>query len=551
MNEYAPGPDLMPARMLNEFVYCPRLFHLEWVDQRWAANEDTAAGIFTHRPVDSRGGVMPAPDAEESARTTYSVSLSDDDWGLTAVIDRVDHLDGTSTPVDRKKGHPQADGTPWPADRVQVLAQAALLEAGGYRVPHAELSYAEAGVVVQVRWDQAAADELRSIVALAKQGADALVPPPPLVDSPKCPRCSLVGLCLPDETNAMLLRSSRPPRQIVPRNPDDQPLYVTEQGAYVTTKSERLVVTARDKEVIADVRLLDVSQVCVFGHVQVTTEAITRTLAAAAPVLWMSYGGWLNGWAQGAPSKYVQLRRAQVAAMGDGAIARRMIGGKIRNQRTLLRRNAKVPLPDSIVASLRALASAADSAESVSSLLGLEGTAARLYFENFTRMLSPEVGLGADFNLNGRTRRPPLDPVNALLCFCYALLTKDLVAACLGVGLDPYLGVLHSPRYGRPALALDLLEEFRALVGDSVVLQVLNNGEVGPSDFVRRNAGCQLTQNARRKVIAAYERRLATILRHPVSGYKITYRRCLDVQARLLAAVMIGELPEYVPLVTR
>jgi CRISPR-associated protein Cas1 len=131
------------------------------------------------------------------------------------------------------------------------------------------------------------------------------------------------------------------------------------------------------------------------------------------------------------------------------------------------------------------------------------------------------------------------------------MLTKDLVAVTLGVGLDPYLGVFHRSRHSRPALALDLAEEFRPLIADSVVIGVLNNGEIGPRDFVRRGGAVALTGEGRKSVLRAYERRLDTAIRHPVFGYRITYRRVLDVQARLLAAVLVGELPEYVPMVTR
>jgi len=157
----------------------------------------------------------------------------------------------------------------------------------------------------------------------------------------------------------------------------------------------------------------------------------------------------------------------------------------------------------------------------------------------------------ADFDMNGRARRPPPDVLNCLLSFCYALLVKDLVAICLGVGLDPYLGVMHRPRFGRPALALDLAEEFRPLIAESTVINLLNNGEIQSKHFVRRNSGVTLTADGRKKVIEGYERRLDTSIVHPIFRYKISYRRVLDVQARILAAVVLGELDTYTPMVTR
>lgn len=142
-------------------------------------------------------------------------------------------------------------------------------------------------------------------------------------------------------------------------------------------------------------------------------------------------------------------------------------------------------------------------------------------------------------------------PINALLGFTYSLLVKDMVAICLGVGLDPYLGVYHRPRYGRPALALDLIEEFRPLIADSVVVNVLNNGEVTESSFRRSGQSVWLTADGRKAVIRAYERRLDTQIKHPVFKYRISYRRVMDVQARIFAAVMIGEIDEYSPMTTR
>jgi CRISP-associated protein Cas1 len=151
----------------------------------------------------------------------------------------------------------------------------------------------------------------------------------------------------------------------------------------------------------------------------------------------------------------------------------------------------------------------------------------------------------------GRNRRPPTDPVNALLSFCHAMLVNDCVVALLAAGLDPYVGMYHQPRFGRPALALDLAEEFRPLIGDSVVLTVVNNGEIGTSDFVTRAQGVALTNAGRRKVIAAYERRMRSQLTHPLFRYRASYRRSLEIQARLLAAVLVGDTDTYRPLTTR
>lgn len=544
------APVLLPARMINEFVYCPRLYYMEWVDSRWNDNTDTARGDVAHSSVDSRGGQMPSPDSEEPPLITTSVHLSDQELGVTAIIDRVDHHDGCCSSVDYKVGHPQQDGQPWPADRAQALVQAALLHKAGYRVSSAELYYRATHERVTIPWTADLIEEVTALVGRARSAAAALQPPPPLVNSARCPRCSLVGLCLPDEVNCLLDRSTAPPRRLTPKNPDQAPLYVTEQGAVVGVRSGSLRVT-KNKETLGEFRLIDVSALCVFGHVQVTTDALSRLWNHGATVLWFSFGGWLNGWAQGRPSKYSELRRRQVAANSQGgALARPMIEGKIRNQRTLLRRNAKTETVGTLD-SLGRLADQARSAETLGELLGVEGAAARLYFQNFTKMLASPNHFGALFDALGRNRRPPLDPINAMLSFCYSLLVRDVVSACLAVGLDPYIGILHRNRYGRPSLALDIAEEFRPLVADSTVISVINSHRINLTDFKTTTIGCSLTNPGRKKIIAAYEHRMSTELHHPVFKYSLSYRRTIDIQARMLAAVMIGELDTYRPVVTR
>ena len=183
-------------------------------------------------------------------------------------------------------------------------------------------------------------------------------------------------------------------------------------------------------------------------------------------------------------------------------------------------------------------------------LLGIEGTAGRRYFGEFNRMLKAE-GSPPEFDFEGRNRRPPKDPVNALLSLAYAMLAREWTVTLHAVGLDPYLGVYHQPRYGRPALALDLMEEFRPLIADSVVLTAINNGEVRATDFIRRMGSVALTTEGRRRFIETYERRMSQEITHPVFGYQVSYRRILEVQARLFGRYLCGEIAEYPSFTTR
>jgi CRISPR-associated protein Cas1 len=548
------APDLVPASMLRAFAYCPRLCYLEWVSGVFEDSDDTVAGAWAHRVVDDEQGAAPAP-GEGEVIEAHSLRLSSEELGLTAQIDLVEGDAGAVVPVEYKKGSgPREAGAAWPGDRLQLCAQALLLREAGYRCEHGFIYYAGARRRVQIVFDDGLIHETLTTLGAMRRVASQPEAPPPLVDSPKCPRCSLVGLCLPDEVNLLRSRSATRPRRLVPRDDAGAPLYVTEQSSTVRLREGRLAVTVGDEK-LASFRDIDVSQLCVYGSVQVTTQALRHLLANEVPVCWFTHGGWFAGMASGLPSKHVALRLAQYQT-GSSPRAleacRAMIHGKISNARTFLRRNARRPVEEPLDR-LRSAATAALEAVDLESLLGIEGAAARTYFQAFSSTLNPPGDLQqvALFDFEGRNRRPPRDAVNCLLSFAYALLVKDLTVTCAAVGLDPFYGLYHRPRYGRPALALDLAEEFRPLVGDSVAVQVINNGEVRKSDFASRAGAVGLTQAGRRKVLLAYERRLGHLARHPLFGYRTTYRRAFEVQARLLGAWLLGEIPTYRPFTTR
>jgi len=544
-------PELIPARMLNEFAYCPRLFFLEWVDRLWQGNADTEEGDWRHRRVDAGGGAAPLPE-EGELKAARSLELSSETLGITAKLDLVEAASGGGViPVDTKKGRPARDGTSWDADAVQVCAQVLLLREHGYQADRGEIFYAQTRQRVPVEITETLIARTLKIASAARDVAAHPAPPPPLRSSPKCGRCSLAPICMPDELNVLAGREESRPRRLIAADPDAHPLYVTEQGATIGVDGGRLVVSKYREELVS-ARLIDVLHVSAWGNVQVTAQALRTLFDSGISVFHFSYGGWLQGVSAGLPSKNVNLRiRQSVAAVRrDLAAPRRMISGKIRNARVFLRRNSDDSAAR-VVAQLGALAAQADEAADAASLLGIEGTAARLYFTAFPSMLRDPGALPGPQFTGLRNRRPPADAVNCLFSFCYALLAKEMLAACLVVGFDPYVGLFHRPRFGRPALALDLAEEFRPLLADSCVLTLINNREISASDFLVRAGAVTLTADGRRTVIRAWERRMTTSVRHPVFGYSVSYRRAVELQARILAAYLTGELPAYEPLVTR
>lgn len=412
-----PVPALLPARMINEFAYCPRLFFIEWVQARFEDNDDTVEGRYQHRVVNEPGGLVVPPGGGDF-RTARSVTLSSERLGVIGSIDLIEGQLGRVQPVDYKHGHPApVEERAWEPERVQLCAQGLLLREAGYLCDEGVLYFSEARQRVGVPFDEPLVQRTLELLEEARRVAEEDEAPPPLVDSPKCPRCSLVGLCLPDETNYLLQRREASPRRLVPRDPAARPLYVLEQGTVLGKNGGRLVVS-RGGEQIDSIRLIDVTQVCVFGQVQVTTPAIQALFAREIPVCWFSYGGRFLGMASGLPGKHVELRRRQVAVASQGflPIARAMVLAKIRNARTMLRQNRRSQV-DQALAELASTAVQARAARSADSLRGIEGAAARAYFAAFPTMLRADLGMRVDAVFEGRNRRPPRDPVNALLSF--------------------------------------------------------------------------------------------------------------------------------------
>lgn len=536
---------LVPARIVNEHVYCPRLAWLEWEARAFTDNADTAEGTDAHRRVDAERGNIDADG------TATSLTLSSERLGVIAKLDRVERRDGVSVPVETKHGKPARGSSPlWPPELAQVTVQALLLREHGHEVPHAEAFFVASNARRRVEIPPDGEEWVQRLVAEIRANAAQPVAPPPLVDSPKCPRCSLVGVCLPDETNMLKARSTTAPRRLVAADDPREPLYVMGPDAVVRKRRERLVL-AVDGEERGTRRLLDVSHVAVYGNAVLTSAALRGCIDADVPILWFTHGGWFTAMTVAHGGSWVARRIAQVElARGPDSVlvARDFVAGKIRNQRTLLRRNLERGVDSPVLGQLAGLAARADEAARLDELLGLEGTAARLYFAEFPGLLRASA---ERFDFESRNRRPATDPVNALLSFAYALLVRDTTVAALAAGLDPQVGLLHQPRHGRPSLALDLAEELRPLVADSAVVTALNNQEIRERDLVRRGGAVALTATGRKRMVKAYERRVHIRLRHPLFGYEVTYRRAIELQARQLAAVIDGQLDRYRPLTTR
>lgn len=323
------------------------------------------------------------------------------------------------------------------------------------------------------------------------------------------------------------------PRRIV--------IYANGPGGVLRLRGDRVRVD-RDGQSVAGAPLSRVRQIVVGGRVGITTPLLQRASQLGVDVVLTNATGGYVGRFSRRRGGDVRIRQQQFRAADDSerslALAAGFVAGKIRNMRVAalreLRRSGRAledgGWPAAYAEELDRIAAHAAAAASTAVLMGLEGVASRRYFDWMERILAPE------WEFNGRNRRPPLDPVNAMLSYGYTLLAAELVSACEIAGLDPDLGYLHSPRWGRPSLGLDLMEEWRPVLVDNTVLGLVRGGRVSPGDFqIEPGRGCRMNDKARRALLAAYEKRLLTMASSPISDGKRAYRELLAVHARSLA----------------
>lgn len=573
------------------------------VEGVFAPSADTEQGLGVHRRVDRPSEAPAQPDAgkakrsrskkvekiEESApdpdrpQAVRSLALTSDRLGLTGKLDLAEIQGAIAIPVEYRKGRPKRSGQiaepvdemleesrllpgpePWPTDRIQVGLQVLLLEEAGYSVPAAYLYYAAERLKLRVDVDdQLRSDALNELNA-ARRAAEG-PRPLPLLNDPRCPRCSLQPICLPDEINqqraASLSVNGKPlderltPRKLWPPRDDGIHVVLQREGIRVGVRGESVRITDKDGAVVRDLPLSSVESIAVLGGVQVSTQALSVFADHEVPVGFLSGAGRLVAMMDPLGPTSAAVRAAQVRTLDRPEkalqLARAVTLAKISNQRTLLMRN-HASLPSRVASDLLGCVNAAERAHSIDELRGHEGNAAAIYFAHFAGMFKEGVkDIGARFDANGRKRRPPPDPVNAVLSFAYSMLTHECTAACRLASLEPGIGALHATRPGRPALSLDLMEPFRPLIADSIAVSAFNRGEFTEGHFLDTAAGCAMTDYGRKAFFSAYGRRMDTEVTHPVFEYRLSYRRMIMLHARLVAAWMLGEAPTLAFLTTR
>lgn len=557
--QVSPEPQRpLPVRRLHNYVYCPRLFYYQWVENIFVENADTVSGSSNHRQVDkpSRMDAREGLEIPEGA-AVRSLHLQSQVFGLVGEIDIVEGGPEGCIIIDHKRGSARrgesGELVPKEPDAVQVAAYTLIARENGLSVSGASIYYAGDRRRVPVDISDDLLARVHELLQEARAVATSGKCPPPLENDPRCEYCSAYPICLPNESRYWACEGEEVPKISHPPVVDGdegEVVVVQDARAYLSKHGDQLHVR-RDGEVLSKHPLQQVRAIYLFGSVQMSAQLVHACLEEGKDVSYFAPSGRFLGLLRGLPASGVDARLGQYRRFQETetclTLAREIVRAKIHNQRVLLMRNGEASQSD--LNQLRSLRERTAEAPDMPTLLGLEGRAAAVYFGSFGSMIKDTKM--TDFSFAKRNSRPPRDPINAVLSLGYSMLAKELAGVCHAVGLDPFFGFFHHPRYGRPALALDLMEEFRPLTADSLAISLINRGELAASDFISSSHGCNLNEHGRRAFWQGWFRRLDDEITHPVFRYRMSYRRMFEVQARQLWRFLRGEATAYTAFTTR
>jgi CRISPR-associated protein Cas1 len=329
-------------------------------------------------------------------------------------------------------------------------------------------------------------------------------------------------------------------------------LYIQSQGSILRRQNERFVVS-KDEEVISEVHIMKVEQIIIFGNCAITTPAMTTCLQENIPITFLSSNGKYYGRLESTNNTNIVLQQLQFERANDEnfclKISKGFVKGKLNNMRIFLQRRNREITSEAIQKAIDSISADIKNSEdtlAIDQLRGYEGTASARYFDVFDLMLKDTLGF------EKRIRQPPTDPINSLLSFGYTLLFYNIYSLLTIHGLNPYCGFFHSIRQGHPALASDMIEEFRSIVIDSLVVYLVNSGILKESDFIYPqdpDKPCLLSNSARKEFIGRFEQKMHTEITHPQTGFHTNYRRCIELQVKELIRCIKWEKEEYVPMI--
>ncbi len=519
-------------------------------------NADVVEGEAVHNRVDTPSPAeFPEELFAEGRENIRSLALEDAELGICGVIDLLKkNPDNSWSLYDYKRGSPLRNAAgeliAKEADALQIKAYACLAECHGMRISHGVVFYAETRTFVPVNLANKE-KQLQEVIDCVRDTIQKGMPLP-LENDNRCLFCSMYPVCLPDETRVW--RNQRKQSGTIrPPVAEDDPgeiLIVQNPRAWLSKKGNTIVVSENGTQIsVHPLHLL--RSIFLYGAAQLSTQLIQTCLTNGIQVSFFSPAGKYIGRLDtlsisGLDSRFGQYKFASHEAMAV-KVGHAIIRAKISNQRTLLLRNMKIKDSDALKM-LAAIKNMVGRARTRDELMGIEGRAAAIYFAHFSSMLNNPFFAQ---HFNGRNRRPPRDPVNAMLSLGYSVLSSEVAGICAAVGLDSACGFLHTPRFGRPSFALDMMEEFRPLIVDSVVISLVNKGYVGEDDFVFSSQGCALKKSGHQAFWNAYAKRMAEELTHPTFHYKMNYRRLIEIQIRQIWRIFRGDQSSYHPIITR
>ena len=519
----------IPIYAINAYLYCPYRFYIEYVKGEFEDNAHTAEGRFISMQENTKGQT-------KNWKKRPQVFVQSERLGIFGFVDQVVESKGRIKIIEVKKG---SASRPYLNDIMQLTAyMVAYAESYNKNLEEivGEIRYIGSNKKFKVAPTERRVERLHETL----QGMHASIekPPQPKYSKKRCDSCSLINICMPK-------KGSELKRKIMPSSNETQPLYVATQGAYIGRRGESVFVSHNGQR-IATVHHSKISSLHILGNVQVSTQAMKFLTLNDIPVIFSDTLGRFGfvchkGFSKNIPLRIRQLQHSQMEE-NRIEVSRRIIEGKIRNQLYVLKKKKLATKQE--IGVVRSLLKELKLCHSVDELMGIEGQIANMYFEKISE------NLDAKWEFNNRNRRPPKDPVNALLSFGYSILHNIVLSAILSTGLDPFVGMLHKEHYGRASLALDLMEEFRPIIVDLEVLSMINLGQIKESDFLKNIAGAVfLTDKGRRKFLEVLRKRLMTKRYYGLLGARTEYIRIIEAQVRVFEKYILGEVDSYMPFV--
>jgi CRISPR-associated protein Cas1 len=454
-------------------------------------------------------------------------------YGIYGFIDQIVKNGNKTKIIEIKKGKASR---PFLNDIIQLTAYCyAYVEGNDISLDDVlgELYYKGSGKKFKVKITKKRLEKLEeTILNMNNYASD---PMKPEYNSKKCKDCSLINICMPENKD---LNS----RKITPRNIPES-LHVLAQGAYISKNGESIKVTINGEPVLKT-HYTNISSLMIYGNVQVSVQTIKFLASNKIPIVFSNTNGKFEAIALGNYPKNGFVRIKQLQKFLDSSkrleYAKSIVKGKIMNQLFVYRDKLKGNPKE-----LSNFLSQVDQCRSIDELLGIEGIASQQYFSRFSDILK-----GWEFR--ERNRRPPKDPVNSLLSFGYSILLNNVLVTIVSTGLDPFIGFLHTQEYGRPSLALDLMEEFRPLLVDRVILSLILSRQIKKNDFIKNiEGGVLIKDKAKKRLIDAINKRMNLQHYHPLFKRRLEYRRIIEAQVRLFEKLILDEIEEYKPFVIK